>query len=161
MIFIGVDPGLKGAIALIDDDNAFVTDMPLCLGPIDRLRMVDTIAIREWVMDLIWSNASDICGADDIYVMIESPQWRKGLSAQSVCTTWFNFGRLTTAAVFHGWVPVEAALWKHAMGVTKDKATSIALARELFPAVAHELTDSKDGRSEALLIAEYARRIHR
>ena len=41
------------------------------------------------------------------------------------------------------------------MSKTEKKHKSIELAKELFPAVADQLTASKDGRAEALLIARY------
>jgi hypothetical protein len=149
--YIGVDPGLKGAIALIDEVDEFyaVVDMPLT--PYGRSKMINPGGIANWCR--IMADGHDIDRA-----VIEIPQMRSGgHSAQSMRTTWFNYGRLTMT--FEKWDEVEAAVWKKAMGVTKDKKTSIALARKLFPSVAHELTDSKDGRSEALLIAEYARRM--
>ena len=53
---------------------------------------------------------------------------------------------------------VRPQVWKKALGVTSDKNTSLALARELFPEAVLDLK-KHHGKAEALLIAEYARRL--
>lgn len=53
--------------------------------------------------------------------------------------------------------------WKPKMGVTADKATSIARARLLFPQVnliPPRCRTPRSGMAEALLLAEYGRRLH-
>lgn len=57
---------------------------------------------------------------------------------------------------------VHPARWKRAMldGQGKDKDASRQRAAQLFPVVAHLLSRKKDdGRAEALLLAEYGRRV--
>jgi len=52
---------------------------------------------------------------------------------------------------------VTPQIWKKSMGLTADKRTSLKMARELWPNA--PLNRQKDnGRAEALLIAEWARR---
>lgn len=62
-------------------------------------------------------------------------------------------------------IPYETVLpqkWKREFGVTADKNTSIAVAKRMFPEVDLRRTDrckvDHDGKAEALLMAEYARR---
>lgn len=56
---------------------------------------------------------------------------------------------------------VSPQKWKPAVGIPpkSDKKYGLRLARELFPDVDLHW-ESKDGRADALLIAEYGRRLH-
>ena len=53
---------------------------------------------------------------------------------------------------------VSPIRWKREFSLDKDKAKSIQAAKQLFPKESTQLLKSKDGRAEALLLAEYARR---
>jgi len=53
---------------------------------------------------------------------------------------------------------VPPVKWKREFSLDKDKSKSIQAAKQLFPKEAINLLKSKDGRSEALLLAEYGRR---
>ena len=57
---------------------------------------------------------------------------------------------------------IDVVVFRHivqeALGVTSDKNTSLALARGLFPEAVLDLK-KHHGKAEALLIAEYARRL--
>jgi len=77
----------------------------------------------------------------------------------------FNFGAAYMACIAVAqrsrdpWMLVRPQKWKKDMGLTSDKAESLDMARELWPAA--PLTRKKDnGRAEALLIAEWLRRQH-
>lgn len=55
---------------------------------------------------------------------------------------------------------VSPQVWKKNLGLDKDKNTSRIRAVELFPTLAPELSRVKDdGRAEAILMAEYGRRL--
>lgn len=54
---------------------------------------------------------------------------------------------------------VKPQIWKKEYNlIKKDKTASLEVARRLYSNVASKLLKSKDGRAEALLIAEYCRR---
>jgi crossover junction endodeoxyribonuclease RuvC len=81
--------------------------------------------------------------------------------AQGVVSV-FKFGMAYGAAIaicerLGNWSTVTPQAWKKALGLSKDKAESLELARNLWPDA--PLSRVKDnGRAEALLIAEWLRR---
>ena len=144
MYIIGIDPGLKGAVCVLQDEDRYVFDMPTMKhGCEEKKRMVDAEALWE---QLPHNGQPDVVG-------IELPQWRRGISAKSMTTAWFNYGRLT--AGFIKWEGIQAKTWKDYLGLSSDKEESIRVARELLPG----LDITNDGRAEAALIAFYTARI--
>ena len=148
MIFVGIDPGLvSGAWAAIDHHGAYVACQTI--PHVDR-----RIDVRQWRDDLL-----RVLSGQDASIGLESVHSMPG---QGVAST-FAFGRAVGAIealldllpwpVQH----LQPRAWKKAMGVTADKATSLTLARGLWPTAL--LKRQKDhGCAEALLMAEHVRR---
>ncbi len=145
MIYIGIDPGKKGALAVIDTEApAPVIAVPFSeSGYLAELRGIDP--------------GKSIVALEKVAAM----------PGQGV-TSMFNFG------CGYGWLQgilealrfpyelVPPQRWKRAFGVTSDKHTSIRAAQRLFPGVSLLASPrcriENDGMAEALLLAEYARR---
>lgn len=147
-LFVGIDPGLKGAVGVIDQTGWFIGVFDL---PIRHEKRHKVIAV-----DMLAEILEDYRKAD-VMVEIQNPRPIQGV--RSAFTTGLNYGRLTATLDMLGmrWHVVSPTDWKKAIGVTKDKDTSLEKARDLWPDA--PLTRKKDdGRAEALLIAEYARR---
>ena len=149
--FLGIDPGQKGGIAIIFPRKTTITqtsviDMPT-IG-----KEIDVKAVIELLENTI-----------DPVVIIEIQKAFPKQGATSGFTNGFNYGLLLGALKALGKVKIIRVLpgdWKREMlrGLNKnDKALSIARARELFPKM--DIPKSKDGRAEALLLAEYGRRL--
>lgn len=156
MKVIGIDPGLSGAIAFIDDESGdkWVCDMPVYTVKegkgskrhLDRRRL---ISILGGVVDL---------------VVIETQQAYPDQGAVSNFSTGFGYGVLLMLLDWlkHPYEVVHPKKWQREFwstpGKTKGKSTEIAT--RLFPDL--ELRGPKggclDGRSDALLMAEYGRR---
>lgn len=144
----GIDPGQNGAIAVLDDEDGIITcvDMPTADGSVSPVLVHRTLA-GHGHLDL---------------VVIENVH---SMPKQGVASS-FKFGRSkgvlegVTAALR---VPVEmptASVWKRSLGVTADKDSSRAKALELWPDAADLLARKRDAdRAEALLLAEYGRRV--
>jgi Holliday junction resolvasome RuvABC endonuclease subunit len=142
MRFIGIDPGQKGGIAVLDENTALVWDMPEGAPQIANL-------LRE-------------IKTDDCLAAIEAVHSMPGQGVSSS----FKFGMGT--GVIHGalaalrmpFVLVTPQRWQKAVfdsagGDTKVK--SLDLARRLFPDVdLHRKCDH--GKSDALLIALWLKR---
>lgn len=144
--YIGIDPGADGAVAIIDGYG-------VGLIPVGKAEP-----------------SVDLCGAT--LAMVEKGHAMPKQGGTSMFTFGKNCGRVI------GWleaanVPfqeVTARAWQKIMlaGMpTNDrnsrKASSILVAQRLFPGVDLTLgrgTKPKDGASDALLIAEFARRTH-
>lgn len=146
MVYIGIDPGKKGALAAIweNDDVPLVEITPFSEGGYNA-------ALKE------------IQGCDCICCLE-----RVGPMPGQGVTSMFNFGQ--NFGFIHGLltaysIPYELVTpqrWKKAFGVTAEKNSSIAVCKRLFPGVSLRRTDKcrkdGDGMAEALLMAEYARR---
>lgn len=155
---IGADPGQSGAFSRVTpagEGSAFM--MPV----LDK--RINLVALGE-ILDG-WP--------DERTVVIETVSTRPGQGRSSALTIGINYGLVVGFLRAKGYrvVEVHPQKWKAAMGLTKrdksetpkqSKDRSIALAQTLFPGADLRKSDRstvpKDGKAEALLIAEYARR---
>lgn len=156
-LILGIDPGLDGACAVIQDGAAFVWDTPTTqetmasgkhqrhvdgAGIAAELRggMLDAVAV-EAVIEHVWSSPQQ--GVRSAFTMGEGlGVWLGVLAALGIPVRW-----------------VTPRAWKKAVGlqVGADKEASRAVALRLFPACAQALSRKKDhGRAEALLIGWWA-----
>jgi len=137
-LYIGIDPGKSGGIALIErGGSAFVHKMP------------------DTDMDIIELFRSFDCGCSS--AMIEQVHSMPGQGVASCFEFGRGFGALIMALVACS-IPFERVSpqkWQRAMGcLTKgDKNVSKRKAQEIFPKI--KVTHAT---ADALLIAEYARR---
>jgi crossover junction endodeoxyribonuclease RuvC len=149
MIHCGIDPGVGGAIAVIEDGQAEVVDLPQ--GPYG----VDPVALAEQL---------DAWGVRSITLEDNRAVGSNGSLAN------FSMGRavgliVATALITHRplW-RVKPQDWQRSVGVANVRASERKeahrqRARELFPECESKLKRKKDhNRADALLIAEYARR---
>lgn len=143
MVYIGIDPGKNGALAIMENDSVTVI-------PFDE---------KNYKFELSCVRLSKcICAIEKVGAM----------PGQGV-TSMFNFGKnfgFITGLLEAYEIPyqeVSPQSWKREYGlIGKGKEQSIEVCRKLFPNV--NLRQSlrsradNDGMAEALLIAEYARR---
>lgn len=143
--YLGFDPGKEGAMAVI--------------GP-HLIPSAHAFDKRVYVEKLV-----DLKKQFNLFAVVE----HVGAMPGQGVTSCFSFGES------FGWlqgvldamqIPYELARpqkWKRAFSCTSDKNTSIAVAERLFPEVDLRRTPlcrkPHDGKAEALLIAEFARRI--
>lgn len=157
--FIGIDPGLSGAIARYDPatNDLVVHDVPT--HELKRngktKREVDLHGLAR-IMDAMTKNQG--CS-----ILIEQVGSMPGQGVSSV----FAFGKVygillgVSAATFVPLDTVTPAVWKKAIGVTASKDGSRAKASGLLPQHSHYWSRVKDdGRAEAALLAIYASRIN-
>lgn len=155
MIVAGIDPGLGGALALIEADTLDildVTDMPVQQGARGKREIVD-----PHLIDLLTSWRAKGCAL----VVYEAQQAmpRQGVTSAYRIGLGEGVLRCAICAAKLPFEIVHPATWKRAMGLTAEKADSRALARQLFPMAPPMLGRRKDeGRAEALLLAAYAAR---
>ena len=143
MIYIGIDVGKKGGVAIIFEDG-------VCAYPWDDERFIQT-------MDIVANMDADcVACVEQVHAMPK----------QGVSST-FAFGKaagfIEGVLVAHR-IPfqlVPPQKWKKEYSLGNDKAQSIAVCKKLFPNVnllPTGCTKDSDGMAEALLMAEYARR---
>ena len=141
MVFIGIDPGVGGGIAAVSDDGVVIVTHKMPTTDRDVLDVVIGIGGSSRAM---------------LEFVRSSPQ----MGVTSAFTFGSGYGRLRMALVAVG-IPfdeVTPLTWQKALGCRThgDKNVSKGRAQELFPTVTvtHAIAD-------ALLIAEYARRVER
>jgi hypothetical protein len=172
---IAIDPGKRGAIALLDGATLIdVVDMPLkqTVGepsfkfgangePVYKQQIIEHVC-EEGVSSLFrhWASQYDAeeCWCEQI--TIRRPKG-KPISGHAAFEMGLNVGIIRTAWAALNFGPVKevpSAVWKAKLKVTADKATSLAKARELWPdhAGTHFRRKMDDGRAEAALIGIYA-----
>ena len=155
MTYIGIDPGKKGAVAFITEHGESVHDMPL-----DADGRIDAQGLLILITSKVAAAQSSMC-------FLEKSQAMPG---QGVTST-FNYGAgygAIRASLQIACIPfqeIHPMKWKKEFAlIKKEKADSVAVARQLFPNA--PLVREKrgggemmlDGRAEALLLAEYCRR---
>ncbi len=154
--FCGVDPGLDGCVAVIENNELCFFDTPTMRGPSTR-RMIDVAAcavlIRRLKAD--WG---------PLTVGIERVGSMPGMGNVSAFSFGFGFGVWIgiLAALEIPYTLVSPVTWKRAMcpNEAKNKDASRVVARRLWPVQTEEyLSRKKDhNRADSALIAEYIRR---
>lgn len=153
MRILGVDPGAEGALALLQDGRLTdVHDMPVLRvrrGKTDKAE-IDGYALADLMRAL-----------DPDFVAIEQVGGLPGQSAPAA----FTFGDSAGAPKYVAYTlglrveRVAPAVWKRALNLKGGKDDSRAMAMRFWPSHAAEFRRVKDdGRAEAALIAEWARR---
>jgi len=165
-VIIGVDPGLKGAVAVISHEKYDVYDIPV-IG-VQKTTKIKTMVDLQKLEELIKDIKEKYSYSEEQAIQFEA--WVEDVHAmpmQGVCSM-FSMGRtlgniemiLTAFDIPINWVSPQK--WKKEVifGAGSDKLISIDKAKELFPKCELETKRGRllDGRSEALLIAEYGRR---
>jgi hypothetical protein len=154
MIYIGLDPGLSGAIAVIGDMLA-VHDTPTTV--VKSGKKNKTMYIESEIVNILSSYKAE----EIAMVGLERQFPMQGQGVSSTFQTGMGFGM---------WIGILTALklpfnlitsqkWKKAMldGMGKEKAASCVRAQQLYPDIQLFTPRGRalDGRGDALLIATY------
>ena len=137
MIYLGIDPGKTGALALLDAYTLRVTchDMPGTTAELHDL-ISGLPEIRACALEKLF--AGPVMGR------------------AALCTMFADFGILKGALMWRS-IPfqeVQPSKWKAALGLSKDKNASREKAMQFFPEDTCQFKRVKDhGRAEAALLA--------
>ena len=153
-MYIGIDPGLFGAVALIDQAGTLVAlhDTPtltLCVARGTR---------HDYDVPGMVALLRPYAGAG-LHVVIEQSQPMPGQGTRSMFTCGYGYGLWLgmLGALQIPYTTVRPRVWKRRLGLGKDKEASRLRAQQLFPSA--DLRHKKDhGRAEALLLAWYSQR---
>ena len=152
MRYIGIDGGLHGSIAVIDGKKLNVIDMPIF--KVEGRCKYDLEEIMRTLISV----------AEDSFCVLEIAQPFRKQGVTSTFSTGFCYGAMTAFLISLRipYQPVWPKRWKKEYSLGKDKAESVAMAQKLYPGA--PLTGpkggGKDGRAEALLMADYAKRFY-
>lgn len=152
-MILGVDPGIKGAWALLDERGH--------LGEADHFPIGADDEIDAAELKLVWEENGPI---EHAYVERVGTMGSFKNGRRQGIAGMFAFGRRygTVLAVLQvmgiPYTLIEPRVWKGATGVSSDKGTSLAAARGLWPGAEGLLRRVKDeARAEAALIARFGR----
>jgi crossover junction endodeoxyribonuclease RuvC len=176
MIYIGIDPGVTGAVAALDGAGRIISlqDTPTILEKSGKHthRVYAEPGMASLLEGILRSDSMTCkgCGsvyrthlANQVFVMIENVH---SMPKQGVASS-FSFGvgygvwRGIIAALGLPCMRVEPKVWKKAMGISSAKGKAVSKALKLFPRaeLGHAFRGRmiySDGRAEALLLAQYA-----
>lgn len=159
--FLGVDPGKQGCFAFLDSSCQKVSlfDMPLCDKLIDHHTIYGVI--KQVYLDKVKT-----------YSVFEKPQTRPTDGKKGIATFHWESGVVygILIAMGHPCSLIPPQIWTKEIhkGLPKDlsaKRKSAMAFKSLFPRLANDERFFKgkkvyDGRIDAVLIAEYARRVY-
>jgi hypothetical protein len=162
MIYIGIDPGLSGAVAVITPDYNIVYDTPTVLVEGEKTKHKYIVP----AMALLLKPYSMGCRGVEVLAILENVH---SMPKQGVASSFcFGEGKGMWEGILAAFeIPMELVSpqrWKKAIMADqgKDKSAARFKAMALFPDMAGALTLVKhDGRAEALLMAEYGKRLRK
>ncbi len=156
-LYIGIDPGLKGAVAFMRGKakQIFLEDIPTI--KVGKKNEYDVRACAALIhKHVTFTNL-------EVFVALER-QWarqKQGLSSTFKTGVGYGLWLGILAAEGLAFEDVTPQRWQKVFGLTgKDKEASRLRALQLFPRVADQMARKMDAdRAEALLMAEYIRRL--
>jgi crossover junction endodeoxyribonuclease RuvC len=153
MRIIGIDPGLSGAIAILEDNKIKeLFDMPVMPDGKKNKRQLNSALLVK----LIKNNIEDL---EKTVMVVEQVNAMPGQGVTSM----FNFGQTfgaikgICAALGLPIFLVRPAKWKkHFELINSSKDASRTKAIEMYPSASEQLSKKKDvNKSDAILIARY------
>tara|TARA_B110000971_G_C19853187_1_gene428122 strand:- start:309 stop:800 length:492 start_codon:yes stop_codon:yes gene_type:complete len=153
MRIIGIDPGLSGAIAILDDSKIKeLFDMPVMPDGKKNKRQLNSALLVKLINDNIKNLENTVMVVEQVNAM----------PGQGV-TSMFNFGQTfgaikgICAALGLPIFFVRPAKWKkHFELINSSKDASRTKAIEMYPSISDQLSKKKDvNKSDAILIARF------
>ena len=153
MKIIGIDPGLNGAIVIMENNKVLsVFDMPVMSEGKKNKRQLNSAQLVRIIKENTLAN-------DDINVVVEQVNAMPGQGVTSM----FNFGQTfgaikgVCAALELPIFFVRPAKWKkHFELINASKDSSRTKVIEMYPTLSNDLAKKKDvNKSDAILIARF------
>mgnify|MGYP003387715522 FL=1 len=153
MQIIGIDPGLSGGIAILEDNKVkMLFDMPVMSDGKKNKRQLNSALLAQLIRD-------NIKNVEDTAIVVEQVNAMPGQGVTSM----FNFGQTfgaikgICAALELPIFFVRPAKWKkHFELINSSKDASRTKVIEMYPSIAEKLSKKKDvNKSDAILIARY------
>ena len=158
MRIIGIDPGLSGGIAVLDDLEIFdIFDMPIMSEGKKNKNQLNSAQLVNIIK-------KHVLKKENTFVIVEQVSAMPGQGVTSM----FNFGQTfgsikgICAALGLPIFYVRPAKWKkHFELINSSKDASRTKVIEMYPSISSRLTKKKDvNKADAILIARYFRDCH-
>jgi hypothetical protein len=156
--FLGIDPGLSGAIAVLDADGQCVTcaDTPV-------LTRVDTAGRdrRDYALADMRALLLDVAGTLSLTAIEAVHAFpEQGVASTFALGRGFGIWLGMLGALRLSFLQVYPVRWKTRFSLLREgKQAARIMAQQRWPGVALHLK-KHDGRADALFLAEYARQTH-
>ncbi len=165
--YVGIDPGLQGGIAIIYDNirnvrRTHIIDMPITVD-----REIDVEEVEYFLHNIITYDVKE--NGNNVLVLLEKSQAIKGQGLVSTFNYGANYGMIKGVLKIQCYrlELINPQKWKKMFSLNNDKKRSVGTAEKLFPQYKGKLTiigpkggtTLRDGAAEALLLAEYGRRM--
>ena len=153
MKIIGIDPGLSGGIAVLENNKVKkIFDMPVMSEGKKNKRQLNSAQLVKLLRD----NYSD---QEEVSVVVEQVNAMPGQGVTSMFNFGQTFGAIKGICAALG-LPiyfVRPAKWKkHFDLINSSKDASRTKTIEMYPSLSNELAKKKDvNKSDAILIAKY------
>jgi crossover junction endodeoxyribonuclease RuvC len=153
MKIVGIDPGLSGAIAILEDNKVLsLFDMPVMSEGKKNKKQLNSAQLVNILRE-------NILNSEDIAVVVEQVNAMPGQGVTSM----FNFGQTfgaikgVSAALNLPIFFVRPSKWKkHFELINSSKDSSRTKVIEMYPALSSQLSKKKDvNKSDAVLIARF------
>lgn len=147
----GIDPGFSGAIAIIDLDGKIhhLIDMPVLM--VGSKSSLDEVGVRQALVKHELSH---------VFIEKAGCMPKQGISSTSRYMASWGIIIGICVGLYIPYTLMTPQSWKKEMmaGMGKEKEASIARVKQLYPGL--DLNRKKDhGKADAVLIANYARRL--
>ena len=153
MKVIGIDPGLNGAIAVLQENKVKeIFDVPVMPEGKKNKRQLNSAQLVKLLKDIISDN-------EEIAVVVENVSAMPGQGVTSMFNFGQTFGAIKGICAALG-LPiffVRPAKWKkHFDLINSSKDASRTKAIEMYPSLSDQLSKKKDvNKSDAILIARF------
>ena len=153
MIIIGIDPGLSGAIAILENNKVLnIFDMPVMSEGKKNKRQLNSALLVNIIRENIEKN-------DEVTVIVEQVNAMPGQGVTSMFNFGQTFGAIKGICAALG-LPiffVRPAKWKkHFELINSSKDASRTKVIEMYPSISNQLSKKKDvNKSDAILIARF------
>ena len=153
MRIIGIDPGLSGAIAILEDNKIEeLFDMPVMPDGKKNKRQLNSALLVKLIKD-------SIKNLEDTVMVVEQVNAMPGQGVTSMFNFGQTFGAIKGICAALG-LPiffVRPAKWKkHFELINSSKDASRTKAIEMYPSISEQLSKKKDvNKSDAILIARF------
>ena len=153
MKIIGIDPGLSGAIAIIENNTVLgIFDMPVMAEGKKNKRQLNSAQLVNIIKENTIKN-------EDIAVVVEQVNAMPGQGVTSMFNFGQSFGAIkgVCAALNLPIFFVRPSKWKkHFELINSSKDASRTKVIEMYPSLSNQLAKKKDvNKSDAILIARY------
>jgi len=153
MKIIGIDPGLSGGIAVLENNKVLdIFDMPVMSEGKKNKRQLNSAQLVKLIKDNISKN-------EEVSVVVEQVNAMPGQGVTSMFNFGQTFGAIKGVCAALG-LPiffVRPAKWKkHFELINSSKDSSRTKAIEMYPSLSDNLARKKDvNKSDAILIARF------